>query len=73
MRTLEASDLVMVDGAGVGEAAGALGTALGIGTATYGSAALGTITVGAAFAVAPVAVVAMVALAAVAGYELLQK
>ena len=72
MHILNENELASVVGAGNVEAAAATTVALGIGVATYGTA-LGTIAVGAAFVVAPLAVIAMVGLAAVAGYEFVSK
>lgn len=81
MRLLNESEIQCVSGCGVLDsfekqkidAGGALGLASSIGFASFGGAGWGAMTVGAAFAAAPVAVVAIAALAGYAGYRYFQR
>jgi len=73
MRELSVDEVKGVSGSGHSEAGTAAGLAAGIGGITFGAAALGTISVTAAFAAAPIAVVAMLGLSIYAGYELATK
>jgi len=72
MRELNMKEVEQVNGGGTGEAAGAFGAAVGIGAASFG-ASWGSVGVGLAFAVSPIAVGAMVGLSLYAGYQWLQE
>ena len=72
MRELSVSEIEQVNGGGAGEAAGAFGAAAGIGAATFG-ASWGSVGVGIAFAVSPIAVGAMIGLSFYAGYQFIQE
>jgi hypothetical protein len=71
MRELNVNEIEQVNGGGTGEAAGAFGAAAGIGAAAFGSS-WGSVGVGVAFAVSPIAVGAMVGLSLYAGYQLMK-
>lgn len=82
MELLNESEIQCVSGCGLAdapleknkiEAGGALGLASSIGFASFGGIGWGAMSVGAAFATAPVAVVAIVALAGYAGYRYFQR
>jgi hypothetical protein len=68
IRELTMDEVNQVSGAGLKEAAAAVGLAGAIGATTWGGAAWGATAVGVAFAAAPIAVVAVCALAGIAGY-----
>lgn len=72
MHELSINEIAMVSGAGPKEAGAVVGITAAVGGAAFG-AGWGSLAVGAAFAMSPIAVVAVVALAAYAGYELASK
>jgi len=71
MKQLNVNEIQEINGGGFSEAAGAFGTAAGIGAAAFGSS-WGSVGVGLAFAVSPIAVGAMVGLSLYAGYQLMK-
>lgn len=77
MRTLNEDEILSVSGSGVLDSyekntidsARALGLAASIGVTSFGGLGWGAMSVGAAFATAPIAVIAIGALAGYAGYR----
>ena len=72
MRELTMNEVDFVSGGDVATGGAAMAGAAGIGAAAFG-ASWGSVGVGIAFAVSPLAVVAMVGLGLFAGYEFLQE
>lgn len=72
MKELTVSEIQEVSGGDAGEAAAALGIAMGIGGAAFGSK-VGTIAVATAFAISPISAMAMLGLSLYAGYRLAKK
>lgn len=72
MRELTMEELDVVSGGDLWDALPVWGTALGIGTVTYGSS-WGAVAALTAFGVAPIAALAMVGLAFYGGYQVMQE